>query len=187
LHNASLLTVSLSELHLKVGTDTVGVTLDGGSVKVAVLGAPAPTTPATDSRSWLAIDASEIAGSIHVGDVLTAALSHVAVQVNKASGFFDADGAGTGTPVNAGVLDWATVPGSNLTLKEAKISVSGSLDTLNIADLVSGSAQFAVTKGLVDVTVEGGMLHNASLLSVTLSELHLNVGTDAAGVTLDGG
>src|SRR5204862_342756 len=126
-------------------------------------------------------------GSIHVGDVLTAALSHVAVQVNKASGFFDADGAGTGLPVNAAVLDWATVPGSNLTLKEAKLSVSGSLDTLNVADLVSGSAKFAVTKGLVDVTVDTGLLRNASLLTVSLSELHLKVGTDTVGVSLDGG
>src|SRR5207247_2009446 len=64
LHGASLLAVTIDSFSLKVGTDTVGVTLGSGLVKVAVLGAPVPTAPATDTRSWLGIDASGISGSI---------------------------------------------------------------------------------------------------------------------------
>src|SRR5204863_2088 len=188
LHDASLLTVALDDLALKVGTDTVGVTLNGGSVAIAVLGAPVPTAPATDTRSWLAIDASGISGSIDVGTVFNAAISAVAIQVNRASGAYDADGAGTASaPVNATALDWSTVPGSNLTLSGSKLSVSGHLDSLNIAGLVSGSGGFSVTKSLVDVTVDSQLLHDASLLAVTLDHIALKVGTDTVGVTLSGG
>src|SRR5439155_1600403 len=162
-----------------------GVTLSGGSVAVAVLAAPAPTSPETDTRSWLAIDASDISGAVHVGSVLTAALSAVKIRVNRASGAYDADGAGTAsTPVNATAVDWSTVPGSNVTLSGAKLEVSGRLDTLDIADLVTGSGGFSVTKSLVDVTVDSHLLHDASLLTVTLEDVALKVGTDTVGVTL---
>src|SRR5205823_4504621 len=140
LHDASLLTVTLDQLALKVGTDTVGVTLSAGTVRIAVLGAPVPTAPATDTRSWVGIDASGIGGSIDVGTVFNAAISAVKFQVNRASGAYDADGAGTlSTPVAAAPLDWSTVPGSGLTLSGSKLELSGHVDRLNIAGLVSGS------------------------------------------------
>src|SRR5205814_2111742 len=188
LHDASLLTVTLEDMTLKVGTNTVGVSLHADSVAIAVLAAPAPTAPATDTRSWLAIDATGISGEIHVGTVLTAALSAVKIQVNRASGAYDADGAGTASaPVNATALDWSTVPGANLTLSGSKLSVSGHVDSLDVAGLVSGSAGFSVSKTLVDVMVDSTLLHDASLLTVTLDQLALKVGTDTVGVTLAGG
>src|SRR5439155_1347946 len=122
LHDASLLTVTLDHLGLKVGTDSVGVTIDAGSVAIAVLGAPVPATPATDTRSWVGIAASGLGGSITVGTVFDAAISAVAFQVNRASGAYDADGAGTvSAPVVAAPLDWSTVPGSGLTLSGSKL------------------------------------------------------------------
>src|SRR5207249_2892479 len=65
--------------------------------------------------------------------------------------------------------------------------VSGSLTNLDLAGLVTGRADFSVTKRLVDATTPEGLLTGATLLSITLSNLHLNAGTDAFGVTLTGG
>ena len=166
LTDGSLLTVSLSSLHLAVGTDSAGVQIDGGSVDVAVLGA-------ADGRSWLGIAAHDLSGSIDAGSAFSADISHVDVLVNRSS---------TGT-----ALDWSQVSEVSDDLQALTteiLSVSGSVDSLDIAGLVTGSAHFEVTKQLVDVASLS--LTDAPLLTVTLTQLQLAVGSGDVGVQITG-
>ena len=65
---AVLLTISLSDLHLKVGTDTVGLEITSGNVDLATL---APTALG-DLRSWFAVKAEHLSGSLQSGTVARA-------------------------------------------------------------------------------------------------------------------
>ena len=62
-----------------------------------------------------------------------------------------------------------------------QLDVAGTLDSLDIAGLVSGSAGFHVSKKTVSIGV------SAALLDVTLSNLHLKVGTDTVGLEITAG
>src|SRR5205807_805554 len=75
-------------------------------------------------------------------------------------------------------LDWTTVNNSGLTLSGDVKSASGDLTALNIADLVSGSLSFAVSK----TTVSQG-----TLLTLALSNLALQIGTAGFGLAITGG
>src|SRR5207253_8327015 len=72
-----------------------------------------------------------------------------------------------------------------INLTTDQVFVSGDLTSLNIANLVSGSAHFEVTKQTIHVN-QGGSTE-ATLLTFGLSNLNLNVGTDTFGVTINGG
>ena len=93
----------------------------------------------------------------------------------------------------ATALDWHAALGADspfADLHGTQTKVSGSLDELNIADLVSGSADFSVSKQLVDVDlpdVQGADLVGAELLGITLSDLHLSVGTADVGLQVTSG
>src|SRR5262249_8951478 len=160
LTNAPLLTVTLSNLQLRIGTNDVGLRITGGSLTVVSL---APADPA-DHRSWLAVNASGISGSLAVGSGAQATLAQIAVRVNKAT--------------NSTPLDWSTALGTAVPAGVSGISgdllaVSGQVVTLNVADLLSGSAQFAVTKQTVTATLPTTGATSSMLMTVTLSNLFL--------------
>ena len=94
LDNANLLTIALSSLTLSVGISGVGLTLTGGSIGVAVLGAPVPAT-GTDTRSWTAVSADSLAVALDLPGI-TATVSNVALRIGRASGPEERDRGGAG-------------------------------------------------------------------------------------------
>src|SRR6185312_4328679 len=81
--------------------------------------------------------------------------------------------------------DQLSVAGVAIDLTDDKTVVSGDLTNLNIADLVSGSAHFEVTKQTIHVNQGGSTA--ATLMTFGLSSLNLTVGTAAFGVTINSG
>jgi RecA/RadA recombinase len=61
-----LLSIGLTDLALKIGTDEFGVSITQGSVAIASL---APTT-AGDTRRWLAVVADNVTASVNAGVVV---------------------------------------------------------------------------------------------------------------------
>src|SRR5205807_994082 len=156
--DASLLAVELSNLSLRVGTADVYASITGSSLSVFAL-----SLQPSDGKSYLAVTASGLGGSLHVGSVASADFAGVSLKVNKASG------------VGATPIDWADVSLETVTLPTLSgefAQIAGSLTNLNVADLVSGSADFVITRE--PVKLSGA---DASLLAVELSNLSLRVGT----------
>src|SRR6185295_13781542 len=185
----TLITFGLSSLHLTVGTGTFGISITSGSVAIA----SARPTDTADTRRWVAVVGHELGASLNLGTFVTATLQHVELKVNSVSG--------SGTPT---VLDWTSdldlngdstfgadpadqlsVAGVAIDLTDDKTVVSGDLTNLNIADLVSGSAHFEVTKQTIHVNQGGSTA--ATLMTFGLSSLNLTVGTAAFGVTINSG
>ena len=94
---------------LRVGVgDDYSLTIQDGSLAVAVLSAPTPTTAgASDDRRWVAVEVHGLSGSLHLGDFVNADASGIDVLVNAASGAFDPDGTGTSV-TQATALNWRT-------------------------------------------------------------------------------
>ena len=113
-------------------------------------GSVAPRGPPADTRRWFGLNATDLSGSFHVGTVVSASLRDVAILVNSGSATL---------PATASGLDWTAVLGTHAPASLAGIAgdqlhVSGTLESLDIAGLVTGSGGFGVTKSLVDVTVD---------------------------------
>ena len=67
--------------------------------------------------------------------------------------------------------------------------VSGTLESLNIVNLITGSAQFAIGMSTINLSTGDGTpdLNGATLVTVALSNLNLQVGVGGYGMTLTGG
>jgi hypothetical protein len=198
LQGATLLAIGLTNLQLTVGTNDFGVRITGGNIRLATISPTiAPGAPA-DARSWLALQADSLSATIALGSLVTATVQDVALEINQAK----AATAG-GTPV---YLDWTTqvgtaagsaftaepvtVAGRAITLSGNRLAVSGELTGLSIADLLFGSAKFALIRDTVDVDLTGNGLvdlDNATLLLVSLTDLQLTVGTADFGVAITSG
>jgi hypothetical protein len=66
-----LLSIGLTDLALKIGTDEFGVSITQGSVAIASL---APTA-AGDTRRWLAVVADDVTASVNAGSLLSITVS----------------------------------------------------------------------------------------------------------------
>ena len=163
LTGASLLVISLTSPTLQIGVGSFGLSLGGAGSSVTI----ASLTPGTpDGRSWTAVQATGLTGSLTIGSLATATLTGVSIDVNSASG------------TGATPLDWNGVAGSGITLGGATpFAVSGTLSNLAIAGFVSGSATFTVSESTINVTVGGVTLTGATLLTLGLGSLNLNVGS----------
>src|SRR5204862_101434 len=164
LTGARLLTFSLSGLTL---SSSFGVSLSVTSLTVATLQPSAAAVIAGDTRKWSALVISGASGSLLLGGALSATVSAVSVQVNSFSG---TSAAVNGTP--AAALDWTAITGSGITSAVAAFSLSGTVDSLSIADVIGGSGSFSITKSTVDVTTPA--LTGARLLTFSLSGLTLS-------------
>ena len=170
---ASLLQLTLTNLQLSVGTATVGVQISGGSIEVAAL-----TSSTQINAAWVGVVGTSLSATLTVPE-LSASVSGVSVSINVGpSGTSDA-------------LDWASaVPTLTAfaSLTAGVESVSGSLSSLSIAGIISGSAGFAVTASSPTLTLSGDSgAETASLLQLTLTDLQLSVGTATVGVQISGG
>ncbi|HEY5057558.1 MAG TPA: hypothetical protein VII51_00960, partial [Gaiellaceae bacterium] len=163
LTGASLLVISLTSPILQIGLGSFGLSLGGAGSSVTI----ASLTPGTpDGRSWTAVQATGLTGSLTIGTLATATLTGVSIDLNSASG------------TGATPLDWNGVDGSGITLTgSTAFTVAGTLNNLAIAGFVSGSATFTVSESTINVTVGGVDLTGATLLTLGLGSLNLNVGS----------
>ena len=154
LHNATLTTfgIDLNEasstdpetLFLTIGTSDANLTLQDGTLAVAVL-APASSS---DTRQWVAVKGVGLVGVLNLGGAVTASASGD-VSINSASGGASAldwthavDLDDTGTTFAA---DPVTVLGTTIDLTSGGTTVSGSLANVDVAGILTGSAHFSVT------------------------------------------
>ena len=77
---AELLSV-LSSLDLRIGTTDYYASVNGGTLNVYSV-APA----VADARSWLAVNASSLGGTLHLGTLASATLTDVLVKINSGTG-----------------------------------------------------------------------------------------------------
>jgi hypothetical protein len=81
--------------------------------------------------------------------------------------------------------DTLSIGGKAIDYADELIHAQGDITTLNVADLVSGSAHFDLTRKLIKVN-QGGSF-DATLLTFALSSLHLALGTETFGIAITGG
>ena len=195
LTGATLLTLALSNLVASAGAGGFGVSITGGNLGIALLEAPKPQS-GTDSRFWLAAVGNGLAGSLALGGSVSASVSNLSVAINSAGGQ-DA----SNTP--ASPIDWNTVftpaidPGAiispagsvslPITAAAGELLLSGSLTGLNIFNVITGSADFALSRSTVSPVVGGTTLTGATLLTLALSNLQASAGAGGFGVSINGG
>ena len=208
LANAQLLTFGLDldedvgvtdeTYFLRVGSEGFALEIEDGSLAVGIISAPEPTTPATDTRRWIAVQAAGLSGSLGLGELFTAVASGIDVLVNSASGVVDLDG-DLDTDADqtfAAEIDWTTaldrdqdgnfgeaaeddvvVQGHTIDRTSAGFSIEGDIETIDILGFVSGTARFAISKSFVNVQSSGGPdAMGATLLEITLTEVGLTIG-----------
>ncbi len=154
------------------------------------------------------MDGINLAASLNLNGSVTASVTGVSVQLNRAGGT-----AVNGTTTTTAMpLDWAddldltgqgtygakVDPGATLptpvnlqvAYTGAVFSVSGTLANLNLFNLLSGSAAFAISVSTINVSFSGQGnpdLTNASLITIALSNLRLAVGTGSFGLAITSG
>ena len=163
-----LVTLALSAFSVSVGDGLATITSgSAGTLKVAAL---RPPVAAGDTRGWLGIEGTGLAGTLTVPGVSTISITGAAIAVNRASGAATPGGA---TPAT---IDWTTVPGSGLTLVATPItSVSGTLAAFTLAGGVLSitSAQFSLVSTRVDVDPDGNTTTADELVAGRLGTLTL--------------
>ena len=159
---------------LTIGTADAHVTIQDGTLAVGLLSAGA--------NSWTTVKAIGLSGDVNLGGVVTASATGVNISFNNASG-------PTATP-----LDWAaaftphvTVLGTALDLSGLLTSVSGSLTGVNVANVLTGSTDFAITKKAVTVNNATNASVPAISLAVQLTHPMLSVGTSDVYARFSGG
>jgi len=99
-------------------------------------------------RSWFALDATGLGGSLQLGTLASATLTDVVVRLNRATG-------------TTHLLNWSTDvtarPSRSLHLGLAD-EVSGNVVSLVIGSFIHGSGHFDLTKQPGGVTLGGGDL-----------------------------
>src|SRR6185312_15983673 len=182
LTNAVLLTLGLSNLDLHVGTGAVNFEIHGGSLAIASLTAPPATSPATDSRSWLAVNADLSSITFNGIPGLTLDVSALHVALNTADGTFN-----DGTAHDAEALDWTQslnlngnttfgepvasdsdrgdqldVGGTLINFTGALVEVSGTA-RINVFDLVTGEITLSYRQQTVNVDADGDSVFDPSV------------------------
>ncbi len=74
LTGATLFTLALSNFQASVVAGGFGISVSGGDVGIAVLDAPMPATGTDDTRYWLAVVGSGLAGTLSLGGVVSASV-----------------------------------------------------------------------------------------------------------------
>ncbi len=197
LSGATLITVALSSLSVSVGTSSLGLSITSGTagyLGIAFVEPPAPSS-GTDSRYWVAVDASGLAASLNLGGSITATVSNINIAINQAGGT-GPDGtaaaplnwlssiSGTTVPVNPG-LNLTSAVQMPIQYTAGSLTFAGSLTKLNIFNLVTGSANFAFNVSTVDVNSPS--LSDATLITLGLSNFQTAAGSGAFGLTVSGG
>ncbi|UCF08685.1 MAG: fibronectin type III domain-containing protein, partial [Thermoplasmata archaeon] len=195
--DATLLTVALYDLQLKVGVAGFGIGITNGNLGIASI--------KSGDLSWTAVRAKDITATIALPGI-TAGVSNFAVEINKADGpgasaldwtksvdMDPADGFGTAGTVDPGE---ALTPAVDMAIgfTSEYLRVSGKLTTLDIFGLITGQVNFALVRQKVDVDLDGEVTvpnddfyDDATLLTFALYNLQLKVGTTGFGIDIANG
>ncbi|TMC34699.1 MAG: hypothetical protein E6J28_13130 [Chloroflexi bacterium] len=160
---------------LRLGTAGLGVTITGGTLKVATL-----TDPGTSGYSWLAVDAELLSGSL-AGPGLQADVANGSIKLNTGS-------------TGAGVLDWTGtgLEDAGLGLSGVVAKVSADIDNLDLFGFVKGGASFSVSRTLVTTSAPNPAFTDAPLVTGSFSidatkGQRLVVGSPSLGLILTAG
>ena len=206
LTGATLITLALDNLSVSAGTGGFGIAITSGSagyLGIALVEAPTPTEAGvTDNRYWIAAVASDLSANLSIGSFASASLTGLSVSINVAGG---ANASGPAT-----AFDWASefspeinpgtnlsaMPALNIALAAGGFSLSGSLASLSIANLINESwtgmsvPGFSLSESTVDVAFAGGGtpdLTDASLFEIGLTNISVSTGSSSFGVELSSG
>ncbi len=209
LTGATLLTLALSNVNLTVGVSGVGLAITSGNLGIAAI---MPPESSGDTGSWIAVDATGLAATFNLGSRVTASVSCVNVQINQSS-VMDAQMNPVGvvdwtkdvlqqqsgppiTYTTYSVNPGSLLPGASPTnlaitytaAMGAFTTVSGSLTNLNVFNLITGSADFAISMSMINLPLGDGTsdLMNATLVTVALTDMSFLVGTGSFGLSLSG-
>ena len=146
----------------------MGLTISAGTLKIAALSAKTPTAPATDTRSWLAIDASGLAAAI----ALPGVHQRGGGQRRRPGQPRERRARRRRQPatpnVAATTINWTTaikkggVTVQPVSLTTDKLAVSGDLTTFAIGTFLSGTAHFELTKSTIALVVPQGTVASAT-------------------------
>ena len=180
---ATLLTFGLDNLSLSVGEPGgVGFDVSGGSLAIATIAPPAPSGVTTDTRRWFAMKGSVGSATFNGITGLTLADITLRLEINRASGAYDADGSGSGAAVDAGALNWTggldldrntafgeaadqlTVGSGHLIDFTTGVVRAAGSARINVFDFVSGRIGFSFSQQLVDVDVNADGIFNPAPL-----------------------
>ena len=203
LTGATLIQIGLSGLNATAGTGGFGVAVTGGDLGIAVL---EPSDPGVDGRHWVAVYGTGLSASLNLGSSISATLASVSVQINQAGGTgpdhapatalnwaadLELSGATTfGGTVNPGSLlpKPPAQPDLTIAFTGPQLAVSGSLTNLNIFNVITGSADFAISQTTVNASLGGNTtLTGATLIQVALNNLQAGAGAGGFGVAVTGG
>src|SRR6185437_15248223 len=169
LDGATLTTLGLSIDDVMIGTPALGISINGGTLAVAVITPSAAYAAAGDSRSWLALTAADLSGGVHAGALFDLVLSDVFVQVNRASGtHHDA----TLGDYAAAVLDWTTA---------VDLNGDDNGDSIEAGDIPIDltNDRFAVGGRITELHV-GGFLNSTDPIGFSFSHQHVDVRLDVS-------
>ncbi len=201
---ATLITLALQNLSASVGAGGFGVAVTGGTLGLAFL-EPVSSTGSTDHRYWVAVTGTGLSASLQLSTSVTASVTGLSIAINQAGGGASAldwtsaislDGGstfgGVGNTVNPG-QDLPTPVSLAIGFTVPTLEMSGTLSSLNVFNLIQGSASFAlsVTAAVgVIVPVAGGgttTLAGATLIQVGLSGIQASAGASGIGLAITGG
>ena len=203
LTGATLIQIGLSGLNATAGTGGFGVAVTGGDLGIAVL---EPSDPGVDGRHWVAVYGTGLSASLNLGSSISATLASVSVEINQAGGTgpdhapatalnwaadLEPSGATTfGGTVNPGSLlpSPPVPPDLTIAFTGPQLAVSGALTNLNIFNVITGSADFAISQTTVNASLGGNTtLTGATLIQVALNNLQAGAGAGGFGVAVTGG
>ena len=202
--DGTLITVGLSNIVASAGTGGFGLSISGGDLGLAIIEPPAPAM-GTDSRYWIAVDATGIGASLNLGGISASVMS-LGVQANQFGGT-DASGNPTSelnwmSDITVNGTTYTVDPGANISpappsslaitysATSPALSVSATGAQVNIFNLLTGSANFTLTQSTTNVSFTGSApasLVGASLVQVSFSDLDLSLGTSSFGLTISDG
>ena len=202
LSGATLFQLGLGHISASVGAGGFGLNVTAGNLGIAVVEPPAPAS-GTDSRYWIGVDANSLQANLRLGGV-TASVQSLNLDLNQAGGVDPNNVAAIALdwmqPIKAADGTTITVdPGQDLTPSVSLainysqgpvFSISATAAAVNIFNIITGSADFALSRSTTNVSFTGAApasLTGASLIQVALYNLNLNIGVSGFGLSITGG
>src|SRR5918994_3951691 len=215
LNDATLLTIALDQLNLSIGAAGAGLSVTSGRLGIAVLTPPKTATDdrswlaLSASNLGITLSVAGITATVTNGSLLLNqaspatntrfldwatptgpqnTLQNLLIDFNPADGYtsnptqFVDPASALSQPVTTPPTPPITMP---ITVRGQQMAVSGTLSNLNVFDVLTGGASFALVTQQVDVDLDGlssttdDRLDNATLLTFGLSNLSLTVGGGA--------
>ena len=195
LTGASQFQIQLTNISAGMNSGNYGASVAGASILLAVI-VPAKPSTGTDSRYWFAVSASGLAGSLNLGGAsgVQASVSNVALAINTSGGTSPSGTAAA--PIDwtkdiaYGTGDFGGTPPSgvmSVPLTAGGFSITGSLTGLTVSNILSGTANFALTESSINLTQGGSVLDNATLITLALGNLSLTAESNGFGVAITSG